>query len=162
MKLKIVALALIMFTYGNTSAQAATITDKVTVNNKVALTYTVENSVTLSPAGCEEVYIQYTIDKSYFFPNSYVMFGLYSAQNNEAQSIYVKPGTGKGNQGDDAWVGKKEMIFCGKTKSYVNDYGDKVVAPAFSKGTYTFTARLTILKPKLSTTQSKKITFTVK
>jgi len=54
------------------------------------------------------------------------------------------------------------MIFCGKAKSYVNEYGDKVVAPAFSKGKYTFTARVTVLKPKLVTTQSKKIAFTVK
>jgi hypothetical protein len=90
------------------------------------------------------------------------MFGLFSSANNEAQSIYVQPGTGKNGQGKDAWVGDKEMIFCGKAKTYVNEYGDKVTAPAFSKGKYTFTARVTVLKPKLVTTQSKKIAFTVK
>ena len=136
--------------------------EKVVVNAKTVLTYSLDNSVTLNPDGCEEVYIKYTIDKSYFFPNAYVMFGLYSAANNEAQSVYVQPGNGKNGQGKDAWVGDKEMIFCGKAKSYVNEYGDKVVAPAFSKGKYTFTARVTVLKPKLVTTQSKKIAFTVK
>ena len=60
------------------------------------------------------------------------------------------------------WVGEKEMIFCGKAKSFVNEYGDKVVAPAFSKGKYTFTARFTVVKPKLVTTPSKEIVFTVK
>ncbi len=54
------------------------------------------------------------------------------------------------------------MIFCGKAKSFVNEYGDKVVAPAFSKGKYTFTARFTIVKPKLVTAASKEIVFTVK
>jgi len=91
-----------------------------------------------------------------------VMFGLYSKENNEAQSLYVQPGNGKGDQGKDAWVGEKEMVFCGKAKSFVNEYGDKVVAPAFSKGKYTFVARFTVLKPKLVTTPSKEIVFTVK
>jgi DNA repair exonuclease SbcCD ATPase subunit len=59
-------------------------------------------------------------------------------------------------------VCEKEMVFCGKAKSFVNEYGDKVVAPAFSKGKYTFTARLTILKPKLVTTPAKEIVFTVR
>ena len=39
---------------------------------------------------------------------------------------------------------------------------DEVVAPAFSKGKYTFVARFTVLKPKLLTTPSKEIVFTVK
>jgi hypothetical protein len=54
------------------------------------------------------------------------------------------------------------MIFCGKAKSYVNEYGDKVVAPAFSKGKYTFVARFIVVKPKLVTTSAKEIAFTVK
>jgi hypothetical protein len=116
----------------------------------------------LDPKGCKDVYIKYTIDKSYFFPNAYVMFGLYAKDKNEAQSVYVQPGNGKGTQGKDAWVGEKEMIFCGKPKSFVNEYGDKVDAPAFSKGKYTFVARFIIVKPKLVTTPSKEITFTVK
>jgi hypothetical protein len=90
------------------------------------------------------------------------MFGLYSKDKNEAQSVYVQPGNGKGTQGKDAWVGEKEMIFCGKAKSYVNEYGDKVVAPAFSKGKYTFVARFVVVKPKLVTTSAKEIAFTVK
>jgi hypothetical protein len=162
MKTRIFALALTLIACGVVPAGAATVTDKIVVNQKTVVTYSLSDSVTLNPDGCEEVYIKYTIDKSYFFPNSYVMFGLYSSANNEAQSIYVKPGNGKGGQGTDAWVGDKEMIFCGKAKSYVNEYGDKVVAPAFSKGKYTFSARVTVLKPKLVTTQSKKIVFTVK
>jgi hypothetical protein len=162
MKTRIFSLTLILIACGVVPASAATVTEKVVVNAKTVLTYSLDNSVTLNPDGCEEVYIKYTIDKSYFFPNAYVMFGLYSAANNEAQSVYVQPGNGKNGQGKDAWVGDKEMIFCGKAKSYVNEYGDKVVAPAFSKGKYTFTARVTVLKPKLVTTQSKKIAFTVK
>jgi hypothetical protein len=162
MKSRIIIAVVVLSVCMVSPAQAATVTDKIVVENKTALSFTVANSVTLNPTGCEEVYINYTIDKSYFFPNSYVMFGLYSAQNNEAQSIYVKPGNGKNGQGTDAWVGKKEMIFCGKAKTYINDYGDKVVAPVFTKGNYTLTARVTVLKPKLSNTQSKKIAFTVK
>ena len=60
------------------------------------------------------------------------------------------------------WVGDKEMVFCGKAKSYVNEYGDKVDAPAFTKGKYTFSAKFTVVKPKLTTTSSKDIVFTVK
>ena len=126
------------------------------------VTYTVVDSLVLNPNGCKDVYIKYTIDKSVFYPNAYVMFGLYSKDNNEAQAIYVEPGNGQGTQGKDAWVGEKEMVFCGKAKSYTNEYGDKVVAPAFSKGKYSFVARLTVLKPKLITTPSKEIVFTVK
>jgi hypothetical protein len=162
MKIKVFVLTLVLVACGFAPANAATVTEKIVVNKKTALTFSLANSVTLNPNGCEEVYIKYTIDKSYNFPNAYVMFGLYSAENNEAQSIYVQPGNGKGDQGKDAWVGDKEMIFCGKAKTYINDYGDKVEAPAFSKGKYTFTARFTMLKPKLSTAQSKKIPFTVK
>lgn len=144
------------------TASAATVTEKITYNKKTVVTYTVVDSLTLDPNGCKDVYIKYSIDKTFFYPNAYVMFGLYSKDNNEAQSIYVQPGNGKGAQGKDAWVGEKEMVFCGKAKSYVNEYGDKVVAPAFTKGKYTFAARLTILKPKLVTTPSKEIIFTVK
>jgi hypothetical protein len=162
MKIKVLTLTLILIVCGFAPANAAAVTEKIVVNKKTVLTFSLANSVTLNTSGCEEVYIKYTIDKSYYFPNAYVMFGLYSAENNEAQSIYVQPGNGKGDQGKDAWTGNKEMIFCGKAKTYINDYGDKVEAPAFSKGKYTFTARFTILKPKLSTVQSKKITFTVK
>ena len=161
MRLRILTLSAILIASGVAPSHAATVTDKIVVNKKTVVTYSLANSVTLNPNGCEEVYIKYTIDNSYNFPNAYVMFGLYSAENNEAQSIYVQPGNGKNGQGKDAWVGDKEMIFCGKAKSYVNEYGDKVTAPAFSKGKYTFSARFTILKPKLSTTQSKKIAFTV-
>ena len=162
MKRLIFALPFILITIGITPANAATVTDTVAVNSKTVVTYSLANSVTLSPDGCEEVYINYAIDKSYFYPNAYVMFSLYSGTNTEAQSIYVQPGNGKNGQGKDAWVGKKEMIFCGKPKSFVNEYGDKVVEPAFTKGKYTFTGNVTILKPKLSTTQSKKMIFTVK
>jgi hypothetical protein len=162
MKIRILTLALTLIACGVAPAGAATVTDKVVVNQKTVVTYSLADSVTLNPNGCEEVYIKYTIDKSYFYPNAYVMFGLYSAANNEAQSVYVQPGNGKNGQGKDAWVGDKEMIFCGKAKRFTNEYGDKVVAPAFSKGKYTFTARVTVLKPKLVTTQSKKIPFTVK
>jgi hypothetical protein len=147
---------------GFSPANAASVTDKIMVNKKTVLTFTVVDSLTLNPNGCKDVYIKYSIDKSYYFPNAYVMFGLFSKENNEAQSVYVQPGNGKGTQGKDAWVGEKEMIFCGKAKSFINDYGDKVEAPAFSKGKYTFTARFTVVKPKLLTTPSKEIVFTVK
>lgn len=162
MKLRIFTLALIFLASNLAPANAATITDKIVYNKKTVLTYTVVDSVTMDPAGCKDVYIKYTIDKSYFFPNAYVMFGLYAKDKNEAQSVYVQPGNGKGTQGKDAWVGEKEMIFCGKAKSYVNEYGDKVVAPAFSKGKYTFVARFVVVKPKLVTTSAKEIAFTVK
>jgi hypothetical protein len=162
MKLRIFTLALIFLASNLAPANAATITDKIVYNKKTVLSYTVVDSVTMDPNGCKDVYIKYTIDKSYFFPNAYVMFGLYAKDKNEAQSVYVQPGNGKGTQGKDAWVGEKEMIFCGKAKSYVNEYGDKVVAPAFSKGKYTFVARFVVVKPKLVTTSAKEIAFTVK
>lgn len=162
MKIRIVALIFILLGSSFSPANAATITDKIVYNKKTVLTYTVVDSVTLNPNGCKDVYIKYTIDKSYFFPNAYVMFGLYAKDKNEAQSVYVQPGNGKGTQGKDAWVGEKEMIFCGKPKSFVNEYGDKVDAPAFTKGNYTFVARFIVVKPKLVTTPSKEIVFTVK
>ncbi len=162
MKTRIFILVLILIGSGFSPANAATVTEKIVYNKKTVVTYTVVDSLTLDPKGCKDIYIKYTIDKSYFFPNAYVMFGLYSKDQNEAQSVYVQPGNGKGTQGKDAWVGEKEMIFCGKAKSFVNEYGDKVVAPAFSKGKYTFTARFVVVKPKLVTTPSKEIVFTVK
>ena len=162
MNIRIVALIFILVGSSFFPANAATITDKIVYNKKTVLTYTVVDSVTLDPNGCKDVYIKYTIDKSYFFPNAYVMFGLYAKDKNEAQSVYVQPGNGKGTQGKDAWVGEKEMIFCGKPKSFVNEYGDKVDAPAFTKGKYTFVARFIVVKPKLVTTPSKEIVFTVK
>ena len=162
MKTRILSIVLILIGCSFSPANAATVTEKIVYNKKVVLAYTVVDSITLDSNGCKDLYIKYTIDKSYFFPNAYVMFGLYSKDKNEAQSVYVQPGNGKGTQGKDAWVGEKEMIFCGKAKSFVNEYGDKVVAPAFSKGKYTFTARLTVVKPKLVTTPSKEIVFTVK
>jgi hypothetical protein len=162
MKIRVLAVVLILIACNFSPASAATVTDKIVYNNKTVVTYTLVDSVTLNPNGCKDVYIKYTIDKSYFFPNAYVMFGLYSKDKNEAQSVYVQPGNGKGTQGKDAWVGEKEMIFCGKPKSFVNEYGDKVDAPAFSKGKYTFVARFIVVKPKLVTTPSKEIAFTVK
>lgn len=162
MKVRIATVILILLGSNFSPSNAATVTNKIVYNKKSVVTYTVVDSLTLDPNGCKEVYIKYTIDKSYYFPNAYVMFGLYSKENNEAQSIYVQPGNGKGDQGKDAWIGQKEMVFCGKAKSFVNEYGDKVVAPAFSKGKYTFVARFTVLKPKLVTTPSKEIVFTVK
>ena len=162
MKIKVLTLTLILIVCGFAPANAAAVTEKIVVNKKTVLTFSLANSVTLNASGCEEVYIKYAIDKSYNFPNVYVMFGLYSKDNNEAQSVYVEPGNSKGTQGKDPWVGEKEMVFCGKAKSFINEYGDKVVAPAFTKGKYTFTARLTVLKPKLVTTPSKEIIFTVK
>ena len=162
MKNKIIPLALAIALFNISPASAATVTQKITYNKKTAVTYTIVDSLTLDPNGCKDVYIKYTIDKTIFYPNAYVMFGLYSKDNNEAQSIYVEPGNGTGAQGKDAWVGEKEMVFCGKAKTYVNEYGDKVTAPAFAKGKYTFIARLTILKPKLITTPAKEIPFTVK
>ena len=162
MKIRIAAVVLILLGSNFSPANAATVTNKIVYNKKTVVTYTVVDSLTLDPNGCKDVYIKYTIDKSYYFPNAYVMFGLYSKENNEAQSIYVQPGNGKGDQGKDAWVGEKEMVFCGKAKSFINEYGDKVVAPAFSKGKYTLVARFTVLKPKLVTTPSKEISFRVK
>ena len=162
MKIKLVSLIVIIGCSNISPVNAATATEKIIYNKKNAVTYSVVDSLTLDPNGCKDVYIKYTIDKSFFYPNSYVMFGLYSKDNNEAQSVYVEPGNGKGTQGKDPWVGEKEMVFCGKAKSFINEYGDKVVAPAFTKGKYTFTARLTVLKPKLVTTPSKEIIFTVK
>ena len=162
MKTRILSVVLILIASSFSPANAATVTDKIVYNKKTVVTYTLVDSVTLDPNGCKDVYIKYTIDKSYFFPNAYVMFGLYSKDKNEAQSVYVQPGNGKGTQGKDAWVGEKEMIFCGKSKSFVNEYGDKVDAPAFSKGKYTFVARFIVVKPKLVTTPSKEIAFTVK
>jgi hypothetical protein len=162
MKLRIFTLALIFLASNLAPANAASITDKIVYNKKTVLTYTVDNSVTMDPNGCKDVYIKYTIDKSYFFPNAYVMFGLYAKDKNEAQSVYVQPGNGKGTQGKDTWVGEKEMVFCSKPKSFINEYGDKVNAPAFSKGKYTFVARFIVVKPKLVTTSAKEIAFTVK
>ena len=162
MKIKLVSLIVIIGCCNIYPVNAATVTEKISYNKKSAVTYSVVDSLTLDPNGCKDVYIKYTIDKSFFYPNSYVMFGLFSKDNNEAQSIYVEPGNGKGTQGKDPWVGEKEMVFCGKAKSYINEYGDKVIAPAFTKGKYTFTARLTVLKPKLVTTPSKGTIFTVK
>jgi hypothetical protein len=162
MKTRILTVALILIASSFSPANAATVTNKIVYNKKTVVTYTLVDSVTLDPNGCKDVYIKYTIDKSYFFPNAYVMFGLYAKDKNEAQSVYVQPGNGKGTQGKDAWVGEKEMIFCGKPKSFVNEYGDKVDAPAFSKGKYTFVARFIVVKPKLVTTPSKEIAFTVK
>jgi hypothetical protein len=157
MTTRILSLVLILVGCNFSPASAATVTEKIVYNKKTVVTYTVVDSLTLDSNGCKDVYIKYTIDKSYSFPNAYVMFALYSKDKNEAQSVYVQPGNGKGTQGKDAWVGEKEMIFCGKAKSFV-----KVVAPAFSKGKYTFVARFTVLKPKLLTTPSKEIIFTVK
>jgi len=162
MKLRIFFIALIFLGSSLSPANAATVTDKIVYNKKTVVTYTIVDSLTLNPNGCKDLYIKYTIDKSYFFPNAYVMFGLYSKDKNEAQSVYVQPGNGKGTQGKDAWVGEKEMVFCGKAKSFVNEYGDKVDAPAFSKGKYTFLARFIVVKPKLVTTPSKEHVFTVK
>jgi hypothetical protein len=162
MKFRALFVIFLMLNLLATPADAATVTDKIVYNKKTVVTYTVVDSVTMDPKGCKDVYIKYTIDKSYFFPNAYVMFGLYSKDKNEAQSVYVQPGNGKGTQGKDAWVGEKEMIFCSKPKSFINEYGDKVDAPAFSKGKYTFVARFIVVKPKLVTTPSKEILFTVK
>jgi hypothetical protein len=162
MKIRILSVALILLGSSISPANAATVTEKIVYNKKTVVTFSVVDSLTLDPNGCKDVYIKYTIDKSYSFPNSYVMFGLYSKAQSEAQSVYVQPGNGKGTQGKDAWVGQKEMVFCGKAKSFVNEYGDKVEAPAFSKGKYTFLARFITLKPKLLTTNSKEIAFTVK
>lgn len=162
MRTRILAVVLILIASSFSPANAATVTDKIVYNKKTVVTYTLVDSVTLDPNGCKDVYIKYTIDKSYFFPHAYVMFGLYAKDKNEAQSVYVQPGNGKGTQGKDAWVGEKEMIFCGKPKSFVNEYGDKVDAPAFTKGKYTFVARFVVVKPKLVTTPSKEIRFTVK
>lgn len=162
MKFKTLLVIFLMLNLFATPANAATVTDKIVYNKKTVVTYTVVDSVTMNPNGCKDVYIKYTIDKSYFFPNAYVMFGLYAKDKNEAQSVYVQPGNGKGTQGKDAWVGEKEMIFCSKPKSFVNEYGDKVNAPAFTKGKYTFMARFIVVKPKLVTTPAKEIAFTVK
>jgi hypothetical protein len=104
MKIKVLTLTLVLIACGFAPASAATVSEKIVVNKKTALTFSLANSVTLNANGCEEVYIKYTIDKSYNFPNAYVMFGLYSAENNEAQSIYVQPGNGKGDQGPTSMI----------------------------------------------------------
>jgi len=162
MKIKLLILSLLLVVSNVPTASAATVTEKIVVGGKTVFTFTVVDTLTLDPKGCKDVYIKYTMDKSYSFPNSFVMFGLFSKEKNQAQSVYVQPGNGKGTQGKDPWVGEKEMVFCGKAKSYVNEYGDKVDAPAFSKGKYTLSAKLTVVKPKLTTTSSKDIVFTVK
>jgi hypothetical protein len=162
MRIKLLALALMLVACNIPTANAATVTEKIVIGGKTVFTFTVVDSLALDPKGCKDVYIKYTMNKSYSFPNSFVMFGLFSKEKNQAQSVYVQPGNGKGTQGKDPWVGEKEMIFCGKAKSYVNEYGDKVDAPAFSKGKYTLSAKLTVVKPKLTTTSSKDIVFTVK
>lgn len=162
MIIRVVAVVLIFLFSHILPANAATVTKKIVYNKKTVVTYTVVDSLTLNPSGCKDVYIKYTIDKSYFFPNAYVMFGLYSKDKNEAQSVYVKPGNGKGTQGEDPWVGEEEMIFCGKAKSFINEYGDKVETPAFTKGKYAFVARFVVVKPKLVTTPSEEIVFIVK
>jgi len=87
MKTRIFTLVLILIGSGFSPANAATVTEKIAYNNKTVVTYTVVDSLTLDPKGCKDVYIKYTIDKSYFFPNAYVMFGLYSKDKNEAQSV---------------------------------------------------------------------------
>jgi hypothetical protein len=162
MKIKLLVLSLLLVVSNVPTASAATVTEKIVIGGKTVFTFTVVDTLTLDPKGCKDVYIKYTMDKSYSFPNSFVMFGLFSKEKNQAQSVYVQPGNGKGTQGKDPWVGEKEMVFCGKAKSYVNEYGDKVDAPAFSKGKYTLSAKLTVVKPKLTTTSSKDIVFTVK
>ena len=162
MKIKFLVASMLLVVCNVPAASAATVTEKIVVGGKTVFTFTVVDSLTLDPQGCKDVYIKYTMDKSYSFPNSFVMFGLFSKEKNQAQSVYVQPGNGKGTQGNDPWVGEKEMVFCGKAKSYVNEYGDKVDAPAFSKGKYTLSAKLTVVKPKLTTTSSKDIVFTVK
>ena len=162
MKIKLLVLSLLLVVSNVPTASAATVTEKIVVGGKTVFTFTVVDTLTLDPKGCKDVYIKYTMDKSYSFPNSFVMFGLFSKEKNQAQSVYVQPGNGKGTQGKDPWVGEKEMVFCGKAKSYVNEYGDKVDAPAFAKGKYTLSAKLTVVKPKLTTTSSKDIVFTVK
>ena len=162
MKIKLLFLSLLLVVSNVPTASAATVTEKIVVGGKTVFTFTVVDTLTLDPKGCKDVYIKYTMDKSYSFPNSFVMFGLFSKEKNQAQSVYVQPGNGKGTQGKDPWVGEKEMVFCGKAKSYVNEYGDKVDAPAFTKGKYTLSAKLTVVKPKLTTTSSKDIVFTVK
>ena len=162
MKIKLLSVVLILIACNAPSASAATVTEKIVIGGKTVFTFTVVDSLTLDPKGCKDVYIKYTMDKSYSYPNSFVMFGLFSKDKNQAQTIYVQPGNGKGTQGKDFWVGEKEMVFCGKAKSYVNEYGDKVDAPAFTKGKYTFSAKFTVVKPKLKTTSSKDIAFTVK
>jgi hypothetical protein len=162
MRIKLFALALLITACSIPTAKAATVTEKIVVGGKTVLTFTIDDSLTLDPKGCKDVYIKYTMDKSYSYPNAFVMFGLFSKDKNQAQTIYVQPGNGKGTQGKDAWVGDKEMVFCGKAKTYVNEYGDKVEAPAFTKGKYTFSAKFTVVKPKLTTTSSKEIVFTVK
>jgi len=162
MKIKLLVFSLLLVVSNVPTASAATVTEKIVVGGKTVFTFTVVDTLTLDPKGCKDVYIKYTMDKSYSFPNSFVMFGLFSKEKNQAQSVYVQPGNGKGTQGKDPWVGEKEMVFCGKAKSYVNEYGDKVDAPAFSKGKYTLSAKFTVVKPKLTTTSSKDIAFTVK
>ena len=162
MKIKLLSVVLILIACNAPSASAATVTEKIVIGGKTVFTFTVVDSLTLDPKGCKDVYIKYTMDKSYSYPNSFVMFGLFSKDKNQAQTVYVQPGNGKGTQGKDPWVGEKEMVFCGKAKSYVNEYGDKVDAPAFTKGKYTFSAKFTVVKPKLKTTSSKDIAFTVK
>jgi len=162
MKTKLLALTLALVACNLPSANAATVTEKIVIGGKTVFTFTVVDSLTLDPKGCKDVYIKYTMNKSYYFPNAYVMFSLFSKDNNQGQTLYVQPGNGKGTQGKDAWVGDKEMVFCGKAKTYVNEYGDKVEAPAFTKGKYTFSAKFTVVKPKLTTTSSKDIIFTVK
>ena len=161
MRIKLLSMVLLLVACSLPSANAATVTEKIVIGGKTVFTFSIVDSLTLDPKGCKDVYIKYTMNKSYSYPNAFVMLGLFSKEKNQAQTIYVQTGNGKGTQGKDAWVGDKEMVFCGKAKSYVNEYGDKVDAPAFTKGKYTFSAKFTVVKPKLTTTSSKDIVFTV-
>ena len=101
MRIKLFTLSLILVACNVPSANAATVTEKIVVSGKTVFSFTVVDSLTLDPKGCKDVYIKYTMDKSYFYPNVFVMLGLFSKEKNQAQAIYVQPGNGKGTQGKE-------------------------------------------------------------
>ena len=117
MKLRIFFIALIFLGSSLSPANAATVTDKIVYNKKTVVTYTIVDSLTLNPDGCKDLYIKYTIDKSYFFPNAYVMFGLYSKDKNEAQSVYVQPGNAKARKVKMLGWAKRKWFFVAKQRA---------------------------------------------
>ena len=68
MRIKLFALALLINACSIPAANAATVTEKIVVGGKTVLTFTIDDSLTLDPKGCKDVYIKYTMDKSYFIP----------------------------------------------------------------------------------------------
>ena len=74
MKIKLLSIILVLVACNVPSASAATVTEKIVIGGKTVFTFTIVDSLTLDPKGCKDVYIKYTMDKSYSYPNAFVMF----------------------------------------------------------------------------------------